>query len=392
MAKTALAMSDEDIMNLSPEEFAALETQEDDSTDEEENIPDGSEEGEQDEQNLENEEEQTESDESTDEESDEEEESSEKTKDNLGSKEEEKSTDGDGSGDDKKPVEQPEKPSDAIDYRAAYERLIETPIKADGKDIKLKSVDEAIQLIQMGVNYNKKMAELKPHRKLLKTLENNQLLNENDINFLVDLKNKKPEAIAKLLADAEINPLDIDVDVSKDYVPSSHSVSDQELNLDEIISELSSSKYYSRVATVVGKQWDEQSKKTIYGEPEILRTLHGHMIPDDKGNTLYDYVSSEVERRRILNQIPKNMSDYDAYISVGNDLYEQAQKQQAQANVAKRVVKPATKPNNVDTETLKNKKMAAAPTKGKAAPSKSNSLNPLAMSDEEFEKFSADKY
>ena len=65
--------------------------------------------------------------------------------------------------------------TDTIDYKAEYERLTQS-FKANGKEIAVANVDEAISLMQMGANYNKKMAALKPNLKLLKLLENNKLL------------------------------------------------------------------------------------------------------------------------------------------------------------------------------------------------------------------------
>ena len=58
-----------------------------------------------------------------------------------------------------------------LDYKAEYEKLLK-PFKANGRDIQVGSVDDAIALMQMGANYNKKMAALKPNMKLLKMLEN----------------------------------------------------------------------------------------------------------------------------------------------------------------------------------------------------------------------------
>lgn len=405
MAKNVLAMSDEEIMELSPEDFEEIipsgsENENDENNESEEfNVTDEEpDENESDVLNKSDDEvevdEESEEDKSDESEEESTEDNKEESKDNLDATEEEKAVDKDVKEEEAKADEKVDTPDAEVDYKTVYTRIMETPIKANGKELKLKSVDEAIQLIQMGADYTKKMAGLKPHRKILKTLENNNLLNENDINFLVDLKQKKPEAIAKLLADSEINPLDIDVDASKDYKPSQHSVTDSELILDEVIKELQDSPHYGKLSKVVGVDWDDDSKRAVFKDPEQLKRLHSHMIPDAQGNSLYDTVNEEVTRRRMLGQLPKNMSDYDAYISVGNDLYEQAQRQQqAKANtVEKRVVKPATKPNNVEPEKVKSKKMAAAPTKGKATKSSDPDFNPLNMSDEEFEKISANHY
>ena len=98
------------------------------------------------------------------------------------------------------PVETPEAETTDPDYKAEYQRLL-APFKANGKDIQVTSVDEALTLMQMGANYNKKMAALKPNLKVLKLLDTHGLLDENELNFLIDLKEKNPKAIMKLVKD-----------------------------------------------------------------------------------------------------------------------------------------------------------------------------------------------
>lgn len=273
-----------------------------------------------------------------------------------------------------------------VDYEAVYKRIMETPIRANGKDIKISSVDEVVSLIQMGANYTKKMADMKPYRKVLKTLQDHELLNENDISFLIDLKNKNPEAIAKLLSDAQLDPMDIDTDKASSYKTTVKTATDEDVVLSEVISELKSSDYFAPLSEVITKQWDERSRGAIYKAPEELKRIHDHMIEDAEGNSIFKYVSAEVERRRLLGLVNNNLSDYEAYISVGNDLYEQQRRQQATATTVKRVVKPASKPSNVvDPQLVKQQKRAAAPSPKGVAATKSD-FNPLDMSDEEFEK------
>ena len=107
------------------------------------------------------------------------------------------------------PVQEEAGPAGEINYQAEYERLL-TPFKANGRQMQVHSVDDAMQLMQMGANYNKKMAGLKPNLKLMKMLEKNDLLNEEKLSFLIDLQTKDPAAIARFIKDSEVDPLDID--------------------------------------------------------------------------------------------------------------------------------------------------------------------------------------
>ena len=87
--------------------------------------------------------------------------------------------------------------------------------------------------MQMGANYNKKMAALKPNLKLLKLLENNGLLSEEKLSFLIDLDKKNPDAITKLVKDSGLDPLEMDVSKS-DYKPNTYTVHDREVELDSV--------------------------------------------------------------------------------------------------------------------------------------------------------------
>lgn len=75
-----------------------------------------------------------------------------------------------------------------VDYAAEYKRLIGTPIKANGKEITIDSVDDAIKFIQMGANYYKKVEQLKPAQKIVSMLEKAQLLDESKLSFAIDLE------------------------------------------------------------------------------------------------------------------------------------------------------------------------------------------------------------
>jgi hypothetical protein len=126
------------------------------------------------------------------------------------------------------PVVDNSKPAEAaptINYEEQYNRLM-APFKANGKMITLNSPEELIQLAQMGANYTRKMQDIQPHRKVLQMLQNNGLLDEGKLSFLIDLDKKDPEAIKKLIKDTGMDPLDIDTSVEPDYKEGNHIVSD----------------------------------------------------------------------------------------------------------------------------------------------------------------------
>ncbi|MNK94256.1 hypothetical protein D3C87_1144530 [compost metagenome] len=283
-------------------------------------------------------------------------------------------------------VETPTQEEQAPDYKAMYEGLL-APIKANGKEIQLKSHAELVQLAQQGANYTRKMQDIAPHRKTLLMLENNGI-DQEQLSFLIDLSKKDPAAIQKFLKDSEINPLDIDVDAEPSYKGGNHRVTDEEANFRAAIDDATASETGRVVLQAINGTWDQASKELLFSQPGILETM---IQQQDAG--FYERIAGEVDRRRVLGQIPSGMNFLQAYKAVGDQMVAAGQMQDliekvappvqtppvAAAPVAVRVapVKPAVVPNA--------KAEAAAPTR--AAPNAAKKLvNPLAMDDDEFMK------
>lgn len=299
-------------------------------------------------------------------------------------------------GGDKAPEEKVEAPAkteqtkepvaDAIDYKAEYERLV-APFKANGRDMSVTSVDEALTLMKMGANYNKKMAALKPHLRLLKVLENNGLLDEEKISYLVDLDKKSPEAINKLVKDSGLNPMDFDAEKAGAYKPTKHSVDDRELELDTVLDELQDSPVYNRVLQVISNEWDGPSKQIVANNPGLLKVIN-----DQVANGVYDIITAEIQRERVFGRL-SGLSDIEAYRQVGDAIHARGGfnhlgSSQGKTNTEPVVVAP--KPKKDGDDKLKEKRRAAGIASSSAPVSKqANEFNPLAMSDAEFAKAAA---
>lgn len=272
-----------------------------------------------------------------------------------------------------------------IDYKAEYERLT-APFKANGKDLSVQSVDDAISLMQMGANYNKKMAALKPNLKLMKMLENNGLLDEAKLSFLIDLDKKDPIAINKLVKDSGLDPMDLDADKASGYKQTTYTVDDKEIELDTVLGEIEDTPAYNRTLSIVGTKWDAASKQVIAQAPALMKVINDHVA-----SGVYDIISQEVERERVFGRLV-GLSDIDAYKQVGDSIQARggfdhlAQgSSRSQGKPAKgEVVQP--KPKQVDEDKLKEKRRAASSTKAAPSSSAPKEFNPLAMSDEEFAK------
>lgn len=282
-----------------------------------------------------------------------------------------------------KPVQSSEGVESPVDYEAAYKQLT-APFKANGREIQVQSVEDAVALMQMGANYNKKMAALKPNLKLMKLLENNGLLNEEKLSFLIDLEKKNPDAISKLIKDSGVDPLDLDASNAGAYKPTRHTVDDRELELDAVLDEIQETPSYTRTLDVVSNQWDASSKNVIANSPQVLKVINSHVQ-----SGVFDLIVKEVEREKMFGRL-SGLSDIEAYRQVGDaiqarggfDHLAQSQGQRVQPKPA--VVQP--KPKMGDEGKRREKRLAAGASQP-AAPSKGKGeFNPLALSDDEFSK------
>jgi len=277
--------------------------------------------------------------------------------------------------------------NDDIDFEAGYNDLQEIlkPFKANGKDMTVDNVEDARRLMQMGAGFQKRMGQLKPHLKIIKSLENNGLLDVGKINELIDLSKKDPNAIAKLIKEAGVNPLDIDTegDGVSDYKPNSYEVSDSEFDLDQAIDSIKGNESYDKSIKVMGEQWDQKSRTIIAENPEIVGIIDGHIQ-----SGVFDTVQNFVEKEQALGRM-SGMSDVESYREAAIALQKSGVLEGGDANDASpKTKKPEA--NSLEVEAKKKqeakrrkKRKAAAPSKGKSK-SKGSEPDYDNMSDEDF--------
>ena len=286
-------------------------------------------------------------------------------------------------------AEEPEKKEEAsVNFEAEYKKIM-APFKANGREIQVQSVEDAIALMQMGANYNKKMAALKPNLKLMKLLENNGLLSEEKIGFLIDLEKKNPAAIGKLIKDSGIDPMDLDADKASGYKPQTYTVDDREIELDTVLEDIQDSSAYTRTLEIVSTKWDGASKQIIAKTPQLLKVINAHV---ESG--IYDMIVAEIEREKMFGRLT-GLSDIEAYRQVGDAIQARGGFNHLGAKDEKPADKPVVvepKPKKVDDEKLREKKRAASSTKPASSAPVKTDFNPLSMSDEEFSKQIRNQY
>lgn len=173
---------------------------------------------------------------------------------------------------------------------------VSKPFKADGKEVKIRTPEDAIRLMQMGVNYSRRMQEMKPLKAQDQMLKQAGLDTPDKLNFLIDLSKGNPEAIKKLLKDKKIDPIDFDMaDDTKPYVAGDYSVDPKDLAFREAIDTTVASEGGPDMIRDINKEWDNVSKEALRDQPAIFENLLAQ-----KQSGVYGRVKAELDHQRSL--------------------------------------------------------------------------------------------
>ena len=257
-----------------------------------------------------------------------------------------------------------------VDYKSIYEQVFK-PFKANGKEITPKSVEDIISLMQMGANYTKKMQLMAPMKKVVQSLDNAKI-DEQELNFLIDVSKGDKEAIKQLLIKHKIDPLEIDLDGDNTYSPKNNIASDEDVEFNDTLMDIHDS--LPKIQEILNKTWDDNSKKAILKDPRLMRALH-----EEVQMGRFDEVQKRLEAEKTFGRY-KGISDVDAYIDLVTKMEQERMKTKTQ---------PETPTKTESTKRIPDKSKAA-PTKGKTSKSSSSltAKDLLSMSDDEFNKLS----
>jgi hypothetical protein len=266
-----------------------------------------------------------------------------------------------------------------FDYESAYKKVSE-PFRANGIDIKVDDPEDIVRLMQMGANYQKKMSQLKPHLKIIKMLENNDLLKPEQLNNLIDVFKKDPKAIAKLVKESSLDPLDIDKDAPSDYEPNDYSVSDGEIELDQVLEDIKDTDTFNRTINVLTKSWDAASKQTISEHPEIIKVINSHMA-----NGVFDKVDAVLQRDKALGKT-EGLPDVEAYKQIADYMFKNGELHTNSPEDKSKVSSKMVEAQDQANADRNKQRKAVAPVKQTTTKKSVSDENFLGLSDDEFMK------
>ena len=262
--------------------------------------------------------------------------------------------------------------TDTIDYKAVYDSIFK-PFKANGKTIAPRNAEDVISLMQMGANYTKKMQLMAPMKRAVESL-NKDGINEEELNFLIDIHNGDKEAIKNLLKKNEIDPIDLDIEDTK-YIPKNNIASDADVEFSETLMDVESS--LPKIQEILNKTWDSKSKQLVLKDPQLMRALHQEI---EMGR--FDEVQQRLEIEKTFGRY-KGVSDIEAYI----DLVTKMVNEKARTPVAE--TKHVERQPETTTKSIPDKtKAAPVRSKPKNQGSTLTAKDLFSMSEEEFNKLS----
>ena len=256
---------------------------------------------------------------------------------------------------------------------------------ASGKEFQVDNADDVVSLMQKGIDYNIKMSTLKPALKMVKALEAHGITQE-DLGLLIDIHNRKPEAIASLVKQADIDLYSVDEDSVERYAPTDAQITDEEYEFQNVISSISASPRYADVMQFVANG-TVADKQEVYSQPQILKSLVEHAQLG-----IFDKVMAEVDKLQVLGRLPQGMTPLQAYHAIGSQMFGgEPTPNQEQPRVNPQVQQPIPKPVQRPTQQPQNntaRRAAAAPSNAAkpGAKPKPSAHDLFTMSDEEFSK------
>lgn len=199
---------------------------------------------------------------------------------------------------------------------ADFRQFVTDKFRANHSDVQVTDPHEVRKLMQYGLNYHKKMAELAPHRRILKSLEKHGLTDESKVNFAIELMQGKPEAIAQLLKQHEVDTYNLpDLDETPyradNYVPT-----DLAIQYEEAMNDISGSEKAMYVKQYLANI-DSDSFSEVYSNPNYIRSL-----ADQAERGLMQDALALVEKEYALGNIPEGTKQIDAYAYFAKQLSE----------------------------------------------------------------------
>lgn len=208
-------------------------------------------------------------------------------------------------------LQQEEDAEKIVEAKSFYDK-VSAPFKADGKEVQVRTPEEAIRLMQMGINYSRRMKEMKPLREMDAMLTEHGLNSPDKLNELIDLSKGSKEAIQKYLKKHNIDPLDLNMEKAEAHTTPNYQSDPKDVAFQEAIDTTLQAEGGKELLSDVNRDWDTQSKEALRNNPSIF----GKLL-EQKDIGVYDQIQKELQHQRTMGYLA-NVPFLEAYEQVGN--------------------------------------------------------------------------
>jgi len=280
---------------------------------------------------------------------------------------------------DSEPTEQ-NKTENQINWDAIpKDEVLPWEIKANGMTVKA-TLAELEEGFKRGMNYTQKMQELAPHRKNMYLMQENNLSTE-DLALLAEAKKGNKNAIAKLLNDVKVDPLDIEPNDAEKYTQPDIDVDISKKEFEQVSQNILADEQNAPIVENALQTMPNDMYEMVYGDPTKMTALY-----EDVKKGVYQQVMPEVIKQQTLYGIKE--PTVATYLRVAEQMF--GQKQESPASVGsqpqQREPEPQRQANNEQLNARK-RSAATAPRGKKSTPKLKYTQADLdSMDDEEFDK------
>ncbi len=272
-----------------------------------------------------------------------------------------------------------------------YDELFKTGIKASGVDRTVRDPEHLKTLVRIAFSANENNRKIKPYLRQLKSLEQAGVnLEDDNLNFLVDVMNGDKDAIKELITnkhkideDTLQSWIDNEDETKVPYRAKDHVISDSRFQLEEILDGIKGNDSYDNTVKFLGNI-DDDGKVLISENPELVNLLN-----TDMENGIFDKALDEAYFRMDRGLLPKQsilqsyiqvMQDQEFYNSLmGNETPEVTNTEPNEASKQKKEV--------VNRKKRASNSGSSSNTGKQKRPTQTNTKDINKMSDEEFDEF-----
>ena len=229
-------------------------------------------------------------------------------------------------------------------------------IPVNGMEVNV-TVAELEEGFKKGMNYTQKMQELAPMRKTVGMIKENDISTQ-DLDLLIEVKKGNKEAIAKLIADSNVDPLDIETENAKEYVPQNHEVEVEDFQMQEVKDVINADTEFVDATKSALNVIPDDLYNMVSSNPQALQALH-----TDVRNGVFAEVYPEVMKLKALGR--SNEPTINLYQEVVNKIAISRQNEQ-EVNTSKEKIDDIKSKQDLAT-----KRNNAARSKGKPSAKKS---------------------